>query len=76
MKTKQTKPDNLDNRIKDLLLEGPLVALYFVTGINMLKERIDSMTDEEIVKMFSKLLHPQRVRENVEHLYIKLNRLD
>jgi hypothetical protein len=76
MKKKQTKPDNLDTRIQDLLAEGPLVALYFTTGIGVLKELIDAISDEDIVKMFSTLLHPQRVRNNVEHLYKKLNRLD
>ncbi|KAA6302801.1 MAG: hypothetical protein EZS26_000971 [Candidatus Ordinivivax streblomastigis] len=70
------KPDNLDTRIQDLLAEDSIVALYFVTGIGVLKERIDSMNDEEIIKMFSSFLHPQRVRNNVEHLYKKLNRLD
>jgi hypothetical protein len=71
-KTPRTK--NMDEQIKDLLAEGPLVALYFSVGITVLKEQIDGMTDEEISAMFGKLLHPQRVRDNVEYVYNGLNK--
>lgn len=65
---------SLDDIIKDLLKEGPLVALYFLTGINLLKESIGEMTNEEIKDMFSGLLHPDRVRKNVDHLFEKINK--
>jgi hypothetical protein len=69
-------PENqtIDDIIKDLLKEGPLVALYFLTGINLLKESIEEMTSEEIKDMFSGLLHPDQVRKNVEHLFEKMNK--
>jgi hypothetical protein len=67
---------NLDERIKDLLKEGPLVALYFDTGITVLKEKIDGMSDEEISKMFENLLHPEMVRNNIRHIYNKMNNLN
>lgn len=63
----------MDERIKDVLNEGPLVALYLVTGVNILKEKIDSMSDEEIGKMFEHLLRPSRVRDNINTLYQRLN---
>lgn len=63
----------MDERIKDALQEGPLVALYLVTGVNQLKEKIDSMSDEEIGNMFEHLLHPSRVRDNINTLYQRLN---
>jgi hypothetical protein len=64
---------NLDTCIKDLLKEGPLVALYFSVGIDVLNDKIQSMSNEEIVEIFSKLLHPDRVRKNVKYLSDKLN---
>jgi hypothetical protein len=72
----ETQYKNLDERIKDLLKEGPLVALYFDTGIAALKEKIDEMSDEEVSKIFENLLNPERVRNNVEYIYNKLNNLD
>lgn len=68
------KNQTLDDIIKDLLKEGPLVALYFLSGINLLKESIGEMTNEEIKDMFSGLLHPDRVRKNVDHLFEKMNK--
>ncbi|MDR0541356.1 MAG: hypothetical protein LBH19_03995 [Dysgonamonadaceae bacterium] len=68
------KAKSMDERIKDLLVEGPLAALYFSIGITVLKEKIDEMTDEEISVLFEKLLHPQRVRDNVEYIYNGLNK--
>jgi hypothetical protein len=70
------KQKNLDDCIKDLLAEGPLVALYFSVGITVLKEKMDAMSDDEIADTFEKLLHPQRVRNNVEYIYNKLNKID
>lgn len=66
---------SLDTRIKDLMAEGPLVALYFTTGINILKEQIDIINDEEVASMFGGLLHPVRVRGNVDYIYKVLNNL-
>jgi hypothetical protein len=76
MKKKRTEPDNMDARIKDLLAEGPLVALYFTMGISVLKEQIETMKDEEIIQMFSSFLHPQMVRNNVKYLFNQLNGMD
>ena len=39
---------SMDDRIKALLKEGPLVALYFNVAVSVLKEHISSMTDEEL----------------------------
>lgn len=74
---KHTQPEreNFEDIIKDIFKEGPLVSLYFVTGINMLKEEIDKLSDKEIKEMFSGLLHPQRVRSNITHIHNKINRI-
>ena len=65
---------NLNDRIKDLMKEGPLVALYITTGISVLNEQIEKMDDKEITEMFSSLFHPNRVRANVKYLYEELNK--
>ncbi len=66
---------SMDDRIKALLKEGPLVALYFNVAVSVLKEHISSMTDEELGKMFENLLHPERIRGNIEDMYNKLNNI-
>ena len=63
---------SMDDRIKALLKEGPLVALYFNVAVSVLKDHISDMTDEELGKMFENLLHPERIRGNIEDMYIKL----
>ncbi len=67
------KRTTMDDRIKNLLKEGPLVGLYFSTAIILFKEKLDTMTDQEITEMFENLLNAQRVRDNVEDMYNKLN---
>jgi hypothetical protein len=66
---------SLDARIRDLMAEGPLAALYFTAGINVLREQVDTMSDEDVTTMFSSLLHPGRVRSSVDYIYKVLNNL-
>ncbi|CUN79221.1 MULTISPECIES: hypothetical protein [Bacteroides] len=66
---------SMDDRIKALLKEGPLVALYFNVAVSVFKEHISNMTDEELGKMFENLLHPERIRGNIEDMYNKLNNI-
>ena len=66
---------SMDDRIKALLNEGPLVALYFNVAVTVLKDHINSMTDEELGKMFENLLLPERIRDNVEYIYKILNNI-
>lgn len=69
------RPPSMDDRIKALLNEGPLVALYFNVAVTVLKDHINSMTDEELGKMFENLLLPERIRDNVEYIYKILNNI-
>ena len=68
------KQKNLNDRIKDLMKEGPLVALYFVAGISVLNEQIEKMDDKEVAEMFSSFFHPDTVRANVKYLHEELNK--
>lgn len=60
----------MDDRIRGLLCEGPLVALYFNVAITVLKNQINNMTDEELGKMFEQLLTPparkKQCRRNIQ----------
>lgn len=73
--TSQQRP-SMDDRIKNLLKEGPLVALYFSVAITYFKKQIEQMSDEEIQAMFDNLLSPTLVRNSVKHIYNRMNLLD
>lgn len=66
---KENKPISMDKRIKNALDQGPLAALYFVVGIDMLKERIDALDDDALIQMFERMLAPDRVRSNIAQIY-------
>lgn len=67
------KQKTLDDCIRKLLKEGMLVPMYFVSGINVLKNKIDTMSDEEICKAFCGLFDPQMVRNDVNYIFKTLN---
>jgi hypothetical protein len=67
--------NNLDSRIKELMREGPLVALYLNVGIIVLQETTAKMGDEELRAMFGGLIHPDKLRENIRVIYNRLNDL-
>lgn len=67
------KQKTLDDCIRQLLNEGMFVPIYFVSGINVLKNRIDEMSDKEICKEFCGLFDPQMVRNDVDHIFTTLN---
>ncbi len=66
----------MDERIKNLLKEGPLVALYFSVAISYFKEQIERMSDDEIRTMFDNLLSPTLVRDSITHIYNRMNLID
>lgn len=73
--TPQHRP-SMDERIKNLLKEGPLVALYFSVAITNFKEQIEQMSDEQIKAMFENLIHPTSVRNSINHIYNRLHLYD
>lgn len=70
------RPPSMDERIKNLLKEGPLVALYFSVAISSFKEQIGRMSDEEIKTIFENLLSPALVKDSINHIYNRLNLFD
>lgn len=67
------KRKTIDDRILELLKEGPLVSFYFNVAVSVLKDHISNMSDEDLAKMFGFLLNPQRIRNNVGEMYNRLN---
>lgn len=67
------KQKTLDDCIRGLLKEGMLVSLYFVAGINALKSKIDTMTDEQLYKEFCGLFDPKMIRNDVDYIFKTLN---
>lgn len=67
------KRKTIDDRILELLKEGPLVGFYFNVAISLLKDHISNMSDEDLAKMFGFLLNPQRIRNNIGEMYNRLN---
>lgn len=67
------KRKTIDDRILELLKEGPLVGFYFNVAVSVLKDHISNMSDEDLAKMFGFLLNPQRIRDNVGEMYNRLN---
>lgn len=68
-KKRQEKSVTVNDRINQALNLGPMAALYFVVGIDQLKERIDSLDDEALSQMFERLLAPDRIRGNIAQIY-------
>ncbi len=66
---------NLDTRIKDLMREGPLVALYLKVGIDVLQTMTSELSDKELFEMFGSLLSPERLRGNIRVICNRLNDL-
>lgn len=67
---------SMDQRIKSVLDEGPLAALFFSAAIDTFKDVIEQLKDEQIAKMFCNLIHPNTVRNCVKHIYNRLNLID
>ncbi len=61
--------------VKDLMQEGPMVAIYLKVGINVLQELAVKMSDEELYAMFGSFLPTERLRGNIRFLYNRLNDL-
>lgn len=74
-KRKNPYPENtIQGIITDLLTEGPLVGFYFSVAIVLLKIKIDESSDDELLKLFGGMWHPDRIRKNVNYIYEKLDK--
>lgn len=67
------KQVTLDIRIKRLLKQNMLSPFFIVQGINLAKQVLDGMTDEELSKYFGFLYHPQDIRRFYKAMSEQLN---
>lgn len=67
------KKDSINKRITDLMDEAFLMPLFFVAGIDALKEKISTMNDADLVLIFSSLIPAKAIRTKVEEIRQILN---
>lgn len=68
------KNRNLNDRIIDLLGEGPLVALYFTIAIDVLCQVVDKSDDEFVHALFGRMTPPpSTIRKCVHEMDRQLN---
>lgn len=67
------KKDSINKRITDLMNEAFLMPLFFVAGIDALKDKISTMEDKEVALLFSNFIPAQLVRNKVEEIQQILN---
>lgn len=72
-KKNTTKRITLDDRIKETLSEGPMVALYYYVAMMFFKSKTKEMEDDEICSLFDGLIHPDTVKKHMEYLCNKLD---
>jgi hypothetical protein len=65
--------ETLDIRIKRVMKSDMLAPFFIVEGINLAKQAIDGMTDEQLSRRFMSLYHPQDIRNYYRMLSDKLN---
>lgn len=66
------KQPTLDIRIKRVMKSNMLAPFFIVQGINLAKQAIDGMTDEQLGRHFMFLYHPQDIRNYYRMLSDKL----
>ena len=61
-----TEHTTLDQRIRNVLAQGPMAALYFSIAISVLKQIIAQKNDREVYSMFGGLISAATVRHCVD----------
>ena len=64
---------NLNERIIDLLGEGPLVALYFTIAIDVLCQVVDKSNDKFVHALFGHMIPSSTIRKCVHEMDRQLN---
>ena len=67
------KKDSINKRITDVMKEVFLMPLFFVAGIDALKEKIKVMDDPDVSLIFSNLIPAKAIRKKVEEIQQILN---
>lgn len=67
------KKDSINKRITEVMDEAFLMPLFFVAGIDALKEKISTMGDTDVTLIFGNLIPANAVRKKVEEIQQILN---
>jgi hypothetical protein len=70
------KKDTINQRITDIMEEAFFMPLFFVTGMNALKEKISTMNDPDVALLFGNLIPVQAIRKKVDEIHSILNNND
>lgn len=62
------KKDSINKRITDVMNEAFLMPLFFVAGIDALKEKISTMDDADVTLIFGNLIPAKAIRKKVEEI--------
>ena len=63
----------INKRIVDIMEEAFLMPLFFVAGIEALKDKINTMRDEEVTSIFNNLVPAQTIRKKVDEIHVTLS---
>ena len=64
--------NTINKRIIDIMKENWLSPLFFAAGIDVLKQKIDLLSDSDIYELFGGLMSPDFVRKELERIQTSL----
>ena len=67
------KKDTIVKRVVEIMNEAFFMPLFFVMGINVLKERAESISDKELAKMFGNLYSGSSIRKQIIRTHVRLD---
>lgn len=71
MAKKQNK--TINQRIEEIMKEAFLKPLFFVNGINALKEKVEGMEDKEVCALFANQISAKTIRIELNRIHEILN---
>ena len=71
-----TKTKTINKRIVDIMEEAFMMPLFFVAGVEALKEKISTMDDKDVTLIFGNLIPATAIRKKVDEIHAILNDKD
>lgn len=63
----------INKRIIDIMEEAFMMPLFFVAGIDALKEKVAKMSDPEVALLFGNLIPAKAIRRKLDEIHTTLN---
>lgn len=70
------KKDTIDQRVNNIMKEAFFMPLFFVIGINALKEKMETMSDKELAQYFGYKHCRLSLRKQIIRIHAQLNEKD